>query len=201
MKITVIHWNLKSISADGIKQEEIHQEKYDNNDDISVPVCKIWQFMCLLVILSICCITNNVLLAMHIQWNIRVVVIQLLLIRSQPTVAHTTTTELCHRRILWQSVWKQNKFSRWHFQMHFLEWKCTRFSIKISLKFVPMGPINNIPALVQIMAWRRPGDKPLSESMMMSLLTHICVIRHQRVNEEQTRMRLFQHEELVSKTV
>ena len=32
-------------------------------------------------------------------------------------------------------------------------------SIKISL-FVPKGPINNIPALVQIMAWRRSGDKP-----------------------------------------
>ena len=30
-------------------------------------------------------------------------------------------------------------------------------SIKISLKFVPKGPINNIPALVQIMAWRQPG--------------------------------------------
>ena len=39
-------------------------------------------------------------------------------------------------------------------------------SIKISLKFVPKGPINNIPALVQIMAWRRTGDKPLSEAMM-----------------------------------
>ena len=35
-------------------------------------------------------------------------------------------------------------------------------SIKISLEFVPRDPINNIPALVQIMAWRRPGDKPLS---------------------------------------
>ena len=32
------------------------------------------------------------------------------------------------------------------------------FSIKISLKFVPNGPINNIPALVQIMAWRQTGD-------------------------------------------
>ena len=30
-------------------------------------------------------------------------------------------------------------------------------SINISLKFVPMGPINNIPTLVQLMAWRRPG--------------------------------------------
>ena len=40
-------------------------------------------------------------------------------------------------------------------------------SIKISLKFVPTGPINNIPALVQVMAWRRPGGKPLSEPMMV----------------------------------
>ena len=54
--------------------------------------------------------------------------------------------------------------------------------ITISLKFVPEGPIDNIPALVQIMAWRRPGDKPLSEPMMLSLLTHICVTRPQWVN-------------------
>ena len=52
-------------------------------------------------------------------------------------------------------------------------------SLKISLKFVPKVRINNIPALVQIMAWRRPGDKPLSEPMMVSLLTHICVTRPQ----------------------
>ena len=53
--------------------------------------------------------------------------------------------------------------------------------IKISLKFVPEGPINNIPLLVQIMAWCRPGDKPLYEPMMVSLPTHICVIRPQWV--------------------
>ena len=35
--------------------------------------------------------------------------------------------------------------------------------IKFSLKFVPNGPIDNDPALVWIMAWRRIGDKPLSE--------------------------------------
>ena len=57
-----------------------------------------------------------------------------------------------------------------------------RILIEISLKFVPKDPINNIPALVQIMAWRRPGDKPLSEPMMASLLTHICVTRPQWVN-------------------
>ena len=55
-------------------------------------------------------------------------------------------------------------------------------SLKISLKVVPWVRINNIPALVQIMAWRRPGDKPLSGPMMIRLSTHICVTRPQWVN-------------------
>ena len=55
--------------------------------------------------------------------------------------------------------------------------------IKISLKFVCRGPVNNIPALVQIMAWRHPGKKPLSEPMMVSLPTHICVTRPQWVKK------------------
>ena len=55
-------------------------------------------------------------------------------------------------------------------------------SSRISLKFVPKVRITIIPALVQIMAWRRPGDKPLSEPMMVSLLTHIYVTRPQWVN-------------------
>ena len=53
----------------------------------------------------------------------------------------------------------------------FSSMKMYRFSINISRKFVPKGPISNIPALVQIMAWRRPGDKPLSEPVMTSLQT------------------------------
>ena len=48
-------------------------------------------------------------------------------------------------------------------------------SIKIALKFAPNGPINNIPALVQIMTWRRSGDKPLSGPVMVSSRTHICI--------------------------
>ena len=56
-------------------------------------------------------------------------------------------------------------------------------SIEISLKFVPKGQISNIPALVQIMAWRRPGDKPFSEPMLVSLPTHICVTRPQWVKQ------------------
>ena len=55
-------------------------------------------------------------------------------------------------------------------------------SLRISLKFVPKVRINNIPSLFQIMAWRRPGDKPLSGPMMVNLLTHICVTQPQWVN-------------------
>ena len=54
--------------------------------------------------------------------------------------------------------------------------------IKISLKFVPWGPINNIPALVLIMAWCWPGDKPLSRPMMVRLLMHLCVTRPQCIS-------------------
>ena len=75
------------------------------------------------------------------------------------------------------------------FRRHFQECKCiflnanVWISINISLKFVPKDPNNNIPTLVQVMAWRRPGDKPLSEPMVVSLLTHICVTRPQWVND------------------
>ena len=47
---------------------------------------------------------------------------------------------------------------------------------KISLKFVPMGPIYNIPALVLIISWRRLGDKLLSEPMMV--LSTNAYMRH-----------------------
>ena len=62
---------------------------------------------------------------------------------------------------------------------------CRHFAVdifKISLKFVSMIRIYNIPALLQIMAWRRLGDKPLSEPIMVSLLTLIYVTRPQWVN-------------------
>ena len=36
-------------------------------------------------------------------------------------------------------------------------------SIRISLKFVPNGQIDNKSALVQVIAWRWSGNKPLSE--------------------------------------
>ena len=37
---------------------------------------------------------------------------------------------------------------------------------QISMKFVPRNPIDNKPASIQEIAWRRIGNKPLPEPMM-----------------------------------
>ena len=72
-------------------------------------------------------------------------------------------------------------FRRRHFSFLFVnENGCISFDSL--LRFVSKGQIDNIPALVQIVAWRRPGDKPLSEPMMVNLLTYICVTWPQWVN-------------------
>ena len=55
------------------------------------------------------------------------------------------------------------------------------FLLKFHWSLFLRGPINNISALVQVVAWRRSGDKPLSEPMMVGLPTHICVTRPQWV--------------------
>ena len=57
-------------------------------------------------------------------------------------------------------------------------------SLQISLKFIPQVSINNIPALVKIMAWRCSGEKPLSETMMVILLMYICVTRPQWIKHQ-----------------
>ena len=85
----------------------------------------------------------------------------------------------------WACNVRLNTFRPSHGGRHFTDdiWKCIFLnanlwiSIKIWLKIILTGPINNIPALVQIMAWCRPGDKPLSEPIMNNLLPQICVTR------------------------
>ena len=70
-----------------------------------------------------------------------------------------------------------NTLKLWQNGSHFTDYifKCNlNKNVLISLKFVSKIRINNTPALVQIMAWRRPGDKPLSEPAMVILLMHIC---------------------------
>ena len=60
-----------------------------------------------------------------------------------------------------KAVW--SKFCG-HFQCIFLNENCSNL-IKIFLKIVPTGSINNEPALIQKMAWHQTGDAPLSEPM------------------------------------
>ena len=45
-----------------------------------------------------------------------------------------------------------------------------RILIQISLKYVPRSPIDNKTALVQVMVWRRAGEKPLPGPMMTQLI-------------------------------
>ena len=47
--------------------------------------------------------------------------------------------------------------------------------IKIPIKFVSKVPINNITALIQVVACHWPGDRQLSEPIMFSLLMHNTV--------------------------
>ena len=79
-----------------------------------------------------------------------------------------------------------------HFSSDIFKWiflnEYAWISSKISLKIVAWGPINNILALVQTMAWRRPGDKPLSEPMIVSLMTHICFTQPQWVKIPRSRI-------------
>ena len=112
-------------------------------------------------------------------------------ITSTSTLNASLRREASHRCDRWNPLTKGQYRSFWYFLWcllkqrvnlylpgqngcHFADniFKCISLnekawlSIKILLKFVPTGSINNIPALVQIMAWCRTGSKPLSEPMM-----------------------------------
>ena len=58
-----------------------------------------------------------------------------------------------------------------------------KIPIRISVKFVPRSSIDNNPAQVQVMAWRRTDDKPLSEPMLTQL-TDIYIRHEGRWNKE-----------------
>ena len=64
----------------------------------------------------------------------------------------TFVTAESHQHFEGETRWPA--FSRRHFQMHLFERKYGNL-IKISMKFVAKGPITNITALVQIIAWRQ----------------------------------------------
>ena len=63
-----------------------------------------------------------------------------------------------------------------------------KISIRNSLKFVPRSPIDNKPALVQVMAWRRIGDKPLPEPVRTH--TSDAYMRHKAEMQYNTIIRM-----------
>ena len=69
-------------------------------------------------------------------------------------------------------------FCRRYFQAHIPVWTFLYFDCD----FIEICPIDYNPALVQIIVWRLPGAKLLSEPMMVILLTHMCVTRPQWFN-------------------
>ena len=75
-----------------------------------------------------------------------------------------------------------DNISQTTFSNVFSSMKMFEFRLKFHWSLFLKGPISNTAALVQIMAWRRPGAKPLSEPMMVSLPTHIVVTQPQWVN-------------------
>ena len=96
------------------------------------------------------------------------------------TVGHANNARRCHCLNTLRSKQNRRHFPDDIFKCFFLNANIL-IAITISLKYVPNDPINNIPTLAQKMAWRRPGDKPLSEPMVVRLPTHICVTRPQWV--------------------
>ena len=101
------------------------------------------------------------------------------------SVACSTPSHYLNKNCLIVNTWRPRQHGR-HFADDTFKRNSMKgnfgISIKISLNFVHKGPINTFPALIQIMAWRRPGDKSLSEPMVVRLPTDICVTRPQWVN-------------------
>ena len=91
---------------------------------------------------------------------------------------HIETGPWCHGYMVRTLRPKQNwrHFADEIFKCIFLN-ENVLVSLKISLKFVPKVPLNNIPGLVRIMAWHRQAIIWTNDGYR--LLTHICVTRPQ----------------------
>ena len=92
---------------------------------------------------------------------------------SQIWLRNTTFSQFCYKIYIFHtwltSVEISADCTKWppscsHFQMHFLGWKV--FSFKNVIELSSVGSIDNMSALVQIMAGCRIGNKPLSDPMM-----------------------------------
>ena len=107
-------------------------------------------------------------------------------LKSNNGYVHDMTKLLHHRGIACPVNTLKPRQNGRHFPDDIFKWiflnENISISIKIYLKSVPEGPVNHISALVQVTICGRPGDKPISQPMMVSLLMHICVTRPQWVS-------------------
>ena len=78
---------------------------------------------------------------------------------------------------------KMDAISQTTFSNTFSWMKIFEFRLTFHWSLFPRFQLANVPALVQLMAWRRPGDMPLSEPVIISSPTHICITRPQWVNK------------------
>ena len=128
------------------------------------------------------------------SWNMpKVRALCCVLLFSIPDDYFTLNTPKLCAYVMWYTAcyalihWGRGKMafnSQMTFSNAFLPNENVWLSIKISLKFVPHDPINNIPALVQIISWCQLGNKPLSESVMVRLPTHASLDLNELINCE-----------------
>ena len=67
---------------------------------------------------------------------------------------------------------------------HILFNENVRISITISLKFVPKGPIDNMPALVQIMPWRQPWHRAITSTKFDLPLVRFSDLHLKAISQE-----------------
>ena len=104
--------------------------------------------------------------------------------------SHLDNTEhvIRHPRLTSASLQLTNTLRPGRNRRHFTDdiFKCIFLNENVWISNpIPKGSINDMRSLFQIMAWRRPNDKPLSEPMTVRLLMKLCVIRPQWVTSRQ----------------
>ena len=153
-----------------------HQVQATTTTPLPLKFFHIIFFMTVLVLYSglrmLSVIIKKVVFQISLIWNIYPIRILRLFIYSYayaPTKPHTTTPPHPTLCIFFNAIGYEHEaetkllpFHWWHLKCILLN-KNVSISFKVSLNFVPKVRISRISALVQIVAWRQPGDKPLSE--------------------------------------
>ena len=97
-------------------------------------------------------------------------------------IVYLVLRKICSQLLAHWGWDKMDTILQMTFSNEFSLMKMSGFVLKIQLILFHKVPINNIPALAQIMARPHPGTKPLTEWIMVSLTVHKCITGPQWVN-------------------